>query len=81
MGCYNKELLMHIGARLKKYREKCFFTRETAAWHLGIAARALASYERAEREISTDTVLKMSELYKVSFCTLIDYPYSLNAVK
>lgn len=78
---FDIELQMYASARVKKYREECHYSRDTASWHLGISARTLASYESAGCEIPTNIVLEMSELYKVSFCTLIDYPYSLNAVK
>ena len=73
MRRYDCEILKALGYRLKYFREQSNLSREAAAKHIGVTARTIAAYERGEREASGDLVVKMAELYGVTFTKLTDY--------
>ena len=73
MRGYNYEILKILGDRLKYFREQNNLSREQAAARIGVAARTLASYERGEREASGEMIIKIADLYGVTFAKLTDY--------
>ena len=73
MRNYNYEILKAVGSRLKYFREQKKLSREQAAGRIGVTARTLASYERGEREASGETIIKIADLYGVTFEKLTDY--------
>ena len=73
MRSYNSEILKTLGQRLKYFREQRNLSRRQVAEHIGVAPRTLASYERGEREASSDMIIKIADLYGVTFAKLTDY--------
>lgn len=73
-----REILVHIGARLKSYRRRLGYSREEVGKRLGISGRTVAAYERGEREMSMDTAISFARIYQTSFSTLTDYNNILN---
>lgn len=55
-----------VSDRIKSAREKASLSIQAAADKLNISVEALAKYEDATEEPDTETLIKMSELYKVS---------------
>lgn len=76
----NKILLKHIGERLQTFREERGISRDMAADMIGVTPRTLASYERGEREITTDRVEKMALAYKTTFTNLTNYKNVLTEI-
>ena len=76
----NKILLKYIGERLQTFREERGISRDMAADMIGVTPRTLASYERGEREITTDRVEKMALAYKTTFTNLTNYKNVLNEI-
>lgn len=68
-----KQLIKYEGERFALYRRKCNKSRRLAARQIGITPRALAAYERGEREPKLDTVIKMSRFYRITFGELTKY--------
>ena len=73
MRGYNCEILKILGDRLKYFREQNNLSREQVAARIGVSARTLASYERGEREASGEMIIKIADLYGVTFTKLTDY--------
>lgn len=76
----NKILLKYIGERLQTFREERGINRDMAADMIGVTPRTLASYERGEREITTDRVEKMALAYKTTFTNLTNYKNVLTEI-
>lgn len=76
----NKILLKYIGERLQTFREERGISRDMAADMIGVTPRTLASYERGEREITTDRVEKMALAYKTTFTNLTNYKNALTEI-
>lgn len=76
----NKVLLKYIGERLQTFREERGISRDMAADMIGVTPRTLASYERGEREITTDRVEKMALAYKTTFTDLTNYKNVLTEI-
>ena len=76
----NTILLKYIGNRFQTLREERGISRDEAADMIGVTKRTLASYERGEREITTDTVEKMAVAYKTTFTNLTNYKNVLNEI-
>lgn len=76
----NTILLKYIGNRFQTFREERGITRIMAADMIGVTPRTLASYERGEREITTDIVEKMAVAYKTTFTNLTNYKNVLNEI-
>ncbi|MBR0360377.1 MAG: helix-turn-helix transcriptional regulator [Clostridia bacterium] len=76
----NKILLKYIGERLQTFREERGISRDMAADMIGVTPRTLASYERGEREITTDRVEKMALAYKTTFTNLTNYKNVLTEI-
>ncbi len=76
----NKVLLKYIGERLQTFREERGISRDMAADMIGVTPRTLASYERGEREITTDRVEKMALAYKTTFTNLTNYKNVLTEI-
>lgn len=76
----NKVLLKYIGERLQTFREERGISRDMAADMIGVTPRTLASYERGEREITTDRVEKMAVAYKTTFTDLTNYKNVLTEI-
>ena len=55
-------------------------SRDMAADMIGVTPRTLASYERGEREITTDRVEKMALAYKTTFTDLTNYKNVLTEI-
>lgn len=77
----NVDLLKEIGFRMRRCREDNCYSREMAAELLGMTARTLAAYERGEREITMNTIIKMAEIYRTTVGKLIDYDYAIKIVQ
>lgn len=76
----NRVLLKYIGERLQTFREERGISRDMAADMIGVTPRTLASYERGEREITTDRVEKMALAYKTTFTDLTNYKNVLTEI-
>ena len=76
----NKVLLKYIGERLQTFREERGISRDMAADMIGVTPRTLASYERGERENTTDRVEKMALAYKTTFTDLTNYKNVLTEI-
>ena len=63
---------MNIGERFKYYREKANLTQKEAAELLGIKSYQLANYETNRTEPNLKTLIKMSEIYRVSIDELLN---------
>ena len=63
---------MDIGERFKYYREKANLTQKEAAELLEIKSYQLANYETNRTEPNLKTLIKMSEIYKVSIDELLN---------
>ena len=63
---------MNIGERFKYYREKANLTQKEAAELLEIKSYQLANYETNRTEPNLKTLIKMSEIYKVSIDELLN---------
>ena len=63
---------MNIGERFKYYREKANLTQKEAAELLEIKSYQLANYETNRTEPNLKTLIKMSEIYRVSIDELLN---------
>ena len=73
MRSYDSEILKTLGQRLKYFREQRNLSRAQVAERIGVTSRTLASYERGEREASGELIIKIADLYGVTFAKLTDY--------
>lgn len=58
--------------QLKLLREKAGLTKKEAAKAIGITERAYIAYEYGERDVSTDTLIKIAKYYGVTTDYLLD---------
>ena len=68
-----REVLRHIGERVKHHRRELGYSREEVAKHLGITPRTLAAYERGEREMSMEMAVELAKIFKTTLTRLTDY--------
>lgn len=73
MSSYDCGILKILGNRLKYFREQSNLSRKQVAERIGVTARTLASYERGEREASAELIIKIADVYGVTFAKLTDY--------
>ncbi|MGN0164429.1 MAG: helix-turn-helix domain-containing protein [Candidatus Ornithomonoglobus sp.] len=67
-----EELYRYLGKRIKSFRTDCGYTVEDAGKRLGIPPRTLTSYESGTRQISTEQLINMAELYMTTYKNLTD---------
>ena len=75
------QILKHVGMQIKTFRRNLGYSRAAVAAYLGMTPRTLASYERGEREISVETVIKIAEFYGTTFNSLTDYQNIMNKIR
>lgn len=63
---------MDIGKILKDYREKNNLTQENLAKYLNISRQAISAWENNLSRPDLETLLILSNIYKVSLIKLID---------
>ncbi len=63
---------MNIGKILKDYREKNNLTQENLAEYLNISRQAISAWENNLSRPDLETLLLLSNIYKVSLIKLID---------
>jgi len=64
--------MMNIGKILKDYREKNNLTQENLAEYLNISRQAISAWENNLSRPDLETLLLLSNIYKVSLIKLID---------
>ena len=67
------KMLAYISKRLKNYRRAAGLSREEVSAELGISPHTLGAYERGDREIRMDKIIKLAELYDTTVTELTDY--------
>lgn len=70
-----REILRHIGGRVKHQRRELGLSRDEVAKLLGITPRTLAAYERGEREMSMEMAIELAKIFKTTLTKLTDYRY------
>lgn len=75
-----KRILKYVGSRFRAFREECGMSREEVAKQIGVSSRTLASYERGEREINMDNVMKLALVYRTTVTKLTDYKNVINKI-
>ncbi len=70
-----REVLHHIGKRIKHHRRELGYSRDEVAELVGITPRTLAAYERGEREMSMEMAIELARIYKTTLTKLTDYKY------
>ena len=63
---------MTIGERIRRLRQEKGLTQEAVAAALGISRQAIAKWESGQSTPSTDNLLKLAELFRVSLADLAD---------
>lgn len=70
---------MDIGSKIKKTRTEAGFTQEQAAEFLGVSRQTISNWENEKSYPDIISVLKMSDLYKVSLDYLLKGETSMNS--
>ncbi len=76
----NKIILKYLGERICAFRTERNISREDAARMTGVSKRTLASYERGEREVTMDFLIKLAGVYKTTYTNLTNYENILDGM-
>lgn len=63
---------MNIGKNLQIIRELNNYTQSYVAEKLGISQKSYSNLERAENDITVDTLLKVAEIYQISLARVLE---------
>ncbi len=55
-----------MGQRLERLRKECGLTQVEVAQHLDVAQPTISQFERDERRLHSNQIVKLAKLYKVS---------------
>ncbi len=66
------EIYIKLGQKIRKLREQLGFSQQKLAGLLGIPRPAISQIESGERKISTDELIRLSEIFNISTNVLLD---------
>lgn len=73
-----EKIITYIGERCRYFRRHQGITIPEAADCLGVSTRTIEAYERGEREMTTDTAIRLAEIYKTTLTKLTNYRNALD---